>query len=476
MIRLTSPESGVPRTNLVPGLLAVVAALVLLGNGNASFDGGSPNSRALGVVLPPLALGLAAAVLCVPLKPAAGLALLGATLSGVGRGLLYDPVRDRACIRCLPSPFAIRPDQRLADVSALIGGLLIVAALAIAFVRHRSVAAAVGLVVTGVSTTAYDTPHGLRVGAVRVLVAVAGASLILAAVRLTVARRAMTRLTDALGSGRSPDDVLKAHLHDRDAWVEFATPGMDPARWITATGSPVSAPPSANGGARAEHATVVSSRGTSVARIHHTRPLITIPPELIMRLEQAGLEAGLAYQVTELAASRTRIVERADTERRQLERDLHDGAQQYLLALAVDLALTDPGATSDVLEESRRDAEAALEELRTIARGVYPVLLTAGGLAPALQELSRRIGTKIAVHGASDTEMPSAAAAALYALVEELTTSKPARLDVRVSGREPLVIAVDGGTIVTDSLNLERVAASGGNVEIMPGRIVVSFS
>ena len=473
---MTSPESGLPRTSLVPGLLAVVAALVLLGNGNASFDGGSANLRALGVVLPPLALGLAAAVLSVPSKPAAGLALVGATLSGVGRGVLYDPVRDSACIRCLPSPFAIRPDQQLADVTALVGGLLIVVALAIAVIRYRRLAAAVGLVVAGVSTTAYDTPHGLRVGAVRVLVAVAGASLILAAIRLTVARRAMTRLADALGSGSSPDDVLQDHLQDRNAWVEFATPGMDPTRWVTATGSPVSTSPSANGDAKAEHATVVSSRGTSVARIHHTRPLVTIPPELILRLEQAGLEAGLAYQVTELAASRTRIVERADAERRQLERDLHDGAQQYLLALAVDLALTDPGVTSDVLEECRRDAEAALEDLRTIARGVYPVLLTARGLAPALQELSRRTGTKIAVHGAAEIQMPSAAAAALYALVEELTTSKPARVDVTVSGREPLVIEVGGGTIAADSLNVERVAASGGSVETMPSRIVVSFS
>jgi signal transduction histidine kinase len=207
-----------------------------------------------------------------------------------------------------------------------------------------------------------------------------------------------------------------------------------------------------------------------------------VGPELILRLEQAGLEAGLASQVAELASSRTRIVARADAERRQLERDLHDGAQQYLLALAVDLSLAaaDPvqGGTEadEALLDSRRDAEAALEELRRIARGVYPVLLASGGLAPALQELRRRVGTRITVDGPTVGEVPPAAAAALHGLVEELTTSKPAAVTVTVRGATPQVVDITGGSVDADSLNLERIAASGGNVEHMSGRIVVTFS
>jgi signal transduction histidine kinase len=233
--------------------------------------------------------------------------------------------------------------------------------------------------------------------------------------------------------------------------------------------------------ARAGHTTMVSSRGRPVARIHHSGPLATIGPELTLRLEQAGLEAGLASQVAELASSRARIVARADAERRQLERDLHDGAQQYLLALAVDLSLlgfdaVPPNVVDDkALLDSRSDAEAALEELRRIARGVYPVLLGSGGLAPALQELSRRLGTRITVDGPTADDLPPAAAAALYGLVEELAISKPAAVAVSVREGAPRAVCITGGSVDADSLNLDRVTASGGNVEHMADRIVVTF-
>ena len=255
-------------------------------------------------------------------------------------------------------------------------------------------------------------------------------------------------------------------------------------QWVTANGQLASERTVRHGESTTDHTTIVSSLGRPVARIHHSRPLATVGPELILRLEQVGLEAGLASQIAELASSRTRIVARADAERRQLERDLHDGAQQYLLALAVDLSLSpfDPvraraDAVSDhALLDSRRDAEAALEELRRIARGVYPVLLDSGGLAPALQELSRRVGTRITVDGPTVGDVSPTAAGALYGLVEELATSNPAAVTVTVCGATPQVVDITGGCVAADSLNLERIAASGGNVEHMPGRIVVTFS
>ncbi len=456
--------------SLVPGSLAVIAALVMLGNGASPFDGGSGTSRALAVVLPPFALGLAAAVLCRPSVAATVVALVGGALAGVGRGFVYDPVRDRACVRCLPSPMATHPDAHLADNAALVGGLLIAVALIVVVALHRSVWAAAGAAIVGVSTTAYNTPHGVYFGFVRALAAIAALSLASAAVHLAVAHRAMTRLTDALASGRSPDDVIKAQLRDPAAWVEFAGPSTS-RDWVTEDGSPVPA------GRTSGQATIVSARGRSVARIHHTLPLGTIGPELVLRLEQAGLAAGLAAQVAELASSRTRIVERADLERRQLERDLHDGAQQYLLALAVDLSLGARAVTDGAriaLEDCRRDAEAALEELRTIARGVYPVLLAAGGLAPALQELSRRVGTRITVHGPA-RNVQLVQAATLYGLVEELATAKPTAVTVTVGDNSPLVVDITGGTVAVDSLHRERVAASGGKLEDMPSRIVVTF-
>lgn len=469
--------------SLVPALVAVLGSLVVLGNARAPLDGGSGASRALSVVLPPLALGLAAAALCLPAWWAAGLALLGGTLAGVGRGVVYDPLRDRPCVRCLSSAFATHPDAHLADLTALVGGLLIITALCLAGIRHRRLWSAIGIVIVAFSTTAYDTPHGMHRGAVQALVTVAALSLATAVAHLALARRAMTRLAGALSSGRSPDDVLKAHLRDPGAWVEFAVPSPGGrVHWVTDDGSPASARTTREGESTTGHTTMVSSRGRPAARLHHSRPLAAIGPELVLRLEQAGLEAGLASQVAELASSRARIVARADAERRQLERDLHDGAQQYLLALAVDLSLADVDPVAggndadEALLDSRRDAEAALEELRRIARGVYPVLLACGGLAPALQELSRRVGTRITVDGPTVGDVSPAAAAALYGLIEELATAKPAAVTVAVRGGTPQVVDITGGSVDAESLNLERIAASGGNVEHMSGRIVVTFS
>jgi signal transduction histidine kinase len=466
--------------SLAPGLFAVLVALVLLGNATGAMDGGSGTSRALAVVLPPIALGLAAAALCLPARWGAVLALAGGALAGVVRGVVYDPLRDRPCVRCLSSPFATHPDARLADVTALAGGLVILVAMFIAVVRHRRGWCALGVVIAGVSTAAYDTPHGVRISAVRALVIVAALALATTVTRLALARRAMSRLAGALSSGRSADEVLRAHLHDPGAWVEFAAPSSDgTVRWVAESGAPASPRPADEGESMPEratgHTTMVSARGRPVARIHHRRPLATISPELTLCLEQVGLEAGLASQVAELASSRTRIVARADAERRQLERDLHDGAQQYLLALAVDLSLAAPDAVDAALVQSRRDAEAALEELRRIARGVYPVLLDSGGLASALQELSRRVGTKITVDSDGVGGLSSAVAAAIYALVEELAASTSA-VAVSVVGGRPQVVEIVGGCVNVDSINLERVAASGGSVEQMSDRMIVTLA
>ncbi len=466
--------------SLAPGLFAVLVALVLLGNGAGALDSSSGTSRALAVVFPPVALGLAAAALCLPARWAAGLALLGGVLAGVARGVVYDPLRDRPCVRCLSSPFATHPDARLADVTALAGGLMVLVAMFIAVVRHRRGWCALGVVIAGVSTAAYDTPHGVRTSAVRALAIVAALELATTVTRLALARRAMSRLAGALSSGRSADEVLRAHLRDPGAWVEFAAPSSDgTVRWVAESGAPASPRPANEGESMPEraigHTTMVSARGRPVARIHHRRPLATVSPELTLRLEQVGLAAGLASQVAELASSRTRIVARADAERRQLERDLHDGAQQYLLALAVDLSLAAPDTVDAALVQSRRDAEAALEELRRIARGVYPVLLDSGGLAPALQELSRRVGTRITVDGVGVGRLPPTAAGAIYGLVEELAVSAVAVV-VSVSGDSPHVVEIAGGHVNVDSINLERLAASGGSVEHMSDRMIVTFA
>ena len=477
---ITSPGSG--RSSLTPGILAAVAAVTLLLLAATELDAGFGISRSLAVALPALALGLAAATACRPSRAATFLVAAGAILAGPIRGLFYDPARDAGCPLCLPSPIAVLPNLSLAKGLALLGGCLVLAGLGVAAVGLKSLFATVAAIAAAASVTAYDSPRGLRLTAVWVTVALAAVAVSVALGRVAIALSAVARLTDDLRSGWSPDVVLRTHLADPSARVEFVVPSPGPSTlWVTAGGAAVDE--LSTTGSRPVHTTMIHSRGKQVARLHHSRTPVTVTPELALVLEQAGLAAGLAHQVSELEESRTRIVQLADSERRQLERDLHDGAQQYLLALALELSLTPPeleGAldvdSRDALRQCRADAEAALNELRAVAQGTYPVLLESGGLRPALQELGRRSGAAVIVHDAGPTVLPPAAAAALCGLVEELAASGCTPLTVDVTAAEPSVVQVTGGTPAHESLNLERLAASGAMVEVMPDRTVVRFS
>ena len=104
----------------------------------------------------------------------------------------------------------------------------------------------------------------------------------------------------------------------------------------------------------------------------------------------------LRLQARELQESRARIVAAADAERRRIERDLHDGAQQYLVAIAVkarlikQLSPSNPGRSAELVDELATDVKSALDELRTLSHGIYPPLLITGGLAEALTAACRR--------------------------------------------------------------------------------------
>jgi signal transduction histidine kinase len=111
----------------------------------------------------------------------------------------------------------------------------------------------------------------------------------------------------------------------------------------------------------------------------------------------------LRLEVEELHASRKRLVQAADTERRTIERDLHEGVQQHLVGLAVNLQLasqlldTDPATAKALLEEMGRDVQQALDETAQLAQRIYPPLLEAGGLAAALRAAAASIGIPVSV-------------------------------------------------------------------------------
>jgi PAS domain S-box-containing protein len=129
-------------------------------------------------------------------------------------------------------------------------------------------------------------------------------------------------------------------------------------------------------------------------------------------------------QQEELEASRARIVAAGDEERRKLERNLHDGAQQRLVSLSLSLRLaqnrlrTDPDGAEELLEGSREELAQALEELRELARGIHPAVLTDRGLDAALEALAARSTLPVEIRGAS-CELPSQVEAAAYYVVSE---------------------------------------------------------
>jgi signal transduction histidine kinase len=113
-------------------------------------------------------------------------------------------------------------------------------------------------------------------------------------------------------------------------------------------------------------------------------------------LKNVGLSADLQTRLDELRASRQRLVSAQDLERRRLERNLHDGAQQHLVALKVKLGLAelllgrDPEKAAETLEQLKSDADEALETLRDLARGIYPPLLADKGLVVAFESQARK--------------------------------------------------------------------------------------
>jgi PAS domain S-box-containing protein len=131
----------------------------------------------------------------------------------------------------------------------------------------------------------------------------------------------------------------------------------------------------------------------------------------------------------ELAASRARLVEVGDAERQRLERNLHDGAQQRLVALALQLRLvearlgTDPDAARRDLVEARHHLDQALSELRELARGIHPAVLTDRGLRAAVEALVNRASVPMEVADIPDARLPEAVETAAYYLIAEAVTN-----------------------------------------------------
>jgi signal transduction histidine kinase len=243
-----------------------------------------------------------------------------------------------------------------------------------------------------------------------------------------------------------------------------------------------------------QRSTEVDRDGRPVVVIVHDQQLVDDPELLraagavaLLALENAELDAAWKESMRALAESRARLTRASDKERRKLERDLHDGAQQRLLAALIRLSSVDElaGESPELkrqLTATRVELEAAIEELRDLARGIYPTVLAEVGLAGALRSVALRSPDRIAVQATNRRFAPDTEAAVYYCCLEALqnalkhagpdaqasirlfTEGLELRLEVRDSGQGFDPTTPHEGTGLQSMQ--DRLSAVGGHVEI----------
>jgi signal transduction histidine kinase len=223
-------------------------------------------------------------------------------------------------------------------------------------------------------------------------------------------------------------EILAESLGDRSLSVAYWLP--DREVFVDDAGRPVQMPAPGTGRAW----TAVEREGRRVAAIVHDAELQT-SPELVhtvaaaaaLALDNERLKADLRARVEDLRVSRVRIVEAADAARRRIERDLHDGAQQQLVSLALDLrmlrARLRETEAAPLVDELSAKLQVALAELRDLARGIHPTILTERGLEPAVEALAARAPVPVDVDVDTGGRLTAAIEAAAYFTVAEGLTN-----------------------------------------------------
>ena len=383
-------------------------------------------------------------------RVAVGLALAGAVLVlGLFPALVYDPATF-GCSRCADNLLLVADEPgrfddlgRLGIRFGLAWSLLLIAVAAwraarSSRTRQRVVAPVVlagcaylGLVAATFATSlerafvgSGDLERRLWFGqavALTALAAAVGWSLL----RARRTRSSLARLVVELGESPPPGRLREGIAETlADPALEIAYPIGD-GRYVDAGGRPVDL---ARGDDRA--ATPLVREGRTVALLLHRSDLLD-NPELIeevasaarLALENERLQAEARAQLEDLRLSRTRIIEAGDAERRRLERDLHDGAQQRLVGLSLALRLLHSQLGSDGdelavrLDTAGGEIRHAIVELRDVAHGIHPAVLTDEGLAAALEAFAEEADVRLAA--LPQERFPAAVETAAYILVAE---------------------------------------------------------
>jgi len=322
-------------------------------------------------------------------------------------------------------------------------------------------------------------------GCVAVLLLATG--LVWAAVRTRVQRRAVARIATSLGQAPPPGSLraaLAKAVGDPDLQIAYRLP--DAEYYVDADGRPVAEPVAGPGRA----ITALIRDGRRIAVVSHTAALPDLERQIgaavRLALENERLQAEVLAQLDQLRASRVRIIETGDTERRRLERDLHDGAQQRLLALSYDVRLARAHAQADgdpqtgsLLTQATDQAQAALGELRELAHGIYPAILAEAGLGAALATLADAAPLPVELRGGDQGRYPAAVETAAYLLVAEALQDAAGRdashttvSTVRTGGRLVVTVNDDGTDRTAAMVQLaDRIGALDGRLAVEPRRL-----
>jgi signal transduction histidine kinase len=412
---------------------------------------------------------------------------------------------------CPSNPILVTHSDAVADVLSTLQGLIgfgvILAAAAVTIIRARDAEGAerrglVPVLGTGAAILVFgvdwvvvqstDVPHAVRQvsqGLFFVAFATLPFAFLAGLVRSRFFRHAaLARLLDRLArEPRAVGDALRAALDDASLEVVFWLP--DEKRYVDRDGRPAELP--ADGDSRV--ATEVTHDGRLVAALLHGRWLCDEPALLegvtrtaALALENGRLEAELRARLEALRASRARIVEAADAERRRLGRDLHDGAQQRLVSLMLELQLArerwddDPDGALELCDRAFANAQAAVDELRDLAAGIHPAVLSQRGLAAGIASVVRRAPLPVDIEVELEQRLPLPVETAAYFVVAEALTNVAkyagathAIVRARRDGGEAVVEIRDDGVGGADASAgsglrglADRVGALDGDLEV----------
>jgi signal transduction histidine kinase len=296
--------------------------------------------------------------------------------------------------------------------------------------------------------------------------------------------RLVARLGEAPGRGQLRDELARA-LGDPTIELVYWLP--DGERFVDSRGRTVQLPAPGSG----RGATRIERDGELVAAIVHDalnfdRELDAIGAAAAIALENERLDAELRAKVAELRESRSRMLRIGLEERRRLERDLHDGAQQRLVSMALNMRLArdrmreDPDAAERMLDGASSELDAALEELRELARGIHPAVLSDRGLDAALETLARRAPLPVELNRDARERLPESIELAAYFVVSEALTNVAkyadathAQVNVARRNGKLLIEVTDDGVGGADPGNGTGLRGLADRLAVIEGRLEV---